>query len=50
MLADFIKLLDSLKAKGIKVIEQGRPIANYYLTDEGDLEYLDNVADIAIAG
>lgn len=50
MLRDFRKLLDSLRAKGIKVIEQGRPIANYYLTDEGDLEYLDNVADIAIAG
>lgn len=47
MLKDFRELLDNLKAKGIKVIENGQPRARYYLTDTGKLKYLDNVADAA---
>lgn len=39
-LDDFYKLLDSLKAKGIKVVEKGKPqIDEYYLDDNGKLKY-----------
>lgn len=39
-LDDFYKLLDSLKAKGIKVVEKGKPqIDEYYLDDSGKLKY-----------
>jgi hypothetical protein len=50
MLNDFKKLLDSLRAKGIKVIEHGSPKAKYYLDDNGELEYLDNIEDLADVG
>jgi hypothetical protein len=43
MLKDFTDLLDTLKSKGIKVIEYGAPHAGYYLTDDGRLEYLDDL-------
>lgn len=40
MLDDFMTLLNSLKAKGIKVVEQGKPnFGEYYLDDNGKLKY-----------
>ena len=39
-LDNFYKLLDSLKAKGIKVVEKGKPqVDEYYLDDNGKLKY-----------
>ena len=49
-LKDFKNLLASLKAKGIKVIEHGTPVARYYLTDKGDLELLDTSGALVDVG
>lgn len=43
MLKDFTDLLDTLKSKGIKVIEYGSPMAGYYLTDDGYPEPLNDL-------
>lgn len=50
MLKDFTDLLNTLKSKGIKVLEYGTPHAGYYLTDTGRLEYLDDLEAVATAG
>lgn len=50
MLKDFTNLLSTLRSKGIKVIEHGAPKAEYYLTDNGRLEYLDDLEAVGVAG
>ena len=50
MLKDFTDLLNTLKTKGIKVIEHGAPVIGYYFTDTGELEYIDNIDDIKHVG
>ena len=40
MLSDFIKLLGTLKSKGIRVHEKGSPVSGeYYLDSDGKLQY-----------